>query len=55
MSAIAKTLWLIESRCRETLPLDEMAAPAGMSRSHLSRISPSPLSAYIRGRRLAER
>jgi AraC family transcriptional regulator len=58
MSAVAKTLWLIESRFRETLSLDDMAAHAGMSRSHLSRIFPIvtgySLSAYIRGRRLTE-
>ena len=36
MSAIAKTLWLIESRFRETPSLDELAAQTGLSRSHLS-------------------
>lgn len=52
MSAVAKTLWLIGSRFREPLSLDEIAAHAGMSRSHLSRIFPIAtsysLSAYIR-------
>lgn len=58
MSAIAKTVWMIESRFRETLSLDEMAAHAGVSRSHLSRTFPIAtgysISAYIRGRRLTE-
>jgi AraC family transcriptional regulator len=58
MSAIAKTVWLIESRFRETLSLDEMAAHAGVSRSYLSRTFPIAtgysISAYIRGRRLTE-
>jgi AraC family transcriptional regulator len=56
MSAIARIVWLIESRFRDTLSLDEMAAHSGLSRSHLSRIFPIvtgySLSAYIRGRRL---
>ena len=58
MSAIAKTLWLIESRFRETPSLDELAARTGLSRSHLSRIFPIStgysISSYIRGRRLTE-
>lgn len=58
MSAIAKTVWMIESRFRETLSLDDMAAHAGMSRSHLSRIfgiaTGYSISAYVRGRRLTE-
>ena len=58
MSAIAKTIWMIESRFGETVSLDEMAAHAGVSRSHLSRIFPMAtgysISAYIRGRRLTE-
>ncbi|MBI4920453.1 MAG: AraC family transcriptional regulator [Devosia nanyangense] len=58
MSAIAKTVWLIESRFRDALSLDEMAEHAGVSRSHLSRIFPIAtgysLSAYVRGRRLTE-
>ena len=58
MSAIAKTLWMIESRVGEPLSLDDMAAHAGVSRSHLSRIFPVAtgysLSAYVRGRRLTE-
>lgn len=58
MSAVAKTVWLIESRFRDALSLDEMAAHAGVSRSHLSRIFPIAtgysISAYVRGRRLTE-
>jgi AraC family transcriptional regulator len=58
MSAIAKTIWLIESRSQDPLTLDEMASHAGLSRSHLSRVFPIAtgysISAYIRGRRLTE-
>lgn len=58
MSAVGKTLWLLESRFGETLSLDELAAHAGVSRSHLSRIFPLAtgysISAYVRGRRLTE-
>jgi AraC family transcriptional regulator len=58
MSAIAKTIWMIESRFGETLTLDAMAAHAGVSRSYLSRIFPLAtgysISGYIRVRRLSE-
>ncbi len=58
MSAIAKTIWLIESRFRDSISLEEMATHAGVSRSHLSRIFPIAtgisISAYMRGRRLTE-
>lgn len=58
MSAITKTIWLIESRSADPLTLDEMAGHAGVSRSHLSRIFPLAtgysISAYLRGRRLSE-
>jgi AraC family transcriptional regulator len=58
MSAITKTIWLIESRSSDPLTLDDMAAHAGVSRSHLSRIFPLAtgysISAYLRGRRLSE-
>ena len=58
MSAVAKTIWMIETHFGDTLSLDEMAAHAGVSRSHLSRIFPMAtgysISAYIRGRRLSE-
>lgn len=59
MSAIAKTVWFIESRSRDReLSLELMAEHAGISRSYLSRIFPiitgHQLRAYIRGRRLTE-
>ena len=59
MSAILKTIWFIESRFGDNeLSLDAMAAHAGVSRSHLSRIFPivtgRQLSTYLRGRRLTE-
>ena len=58
MSAIAKTIWLLESRFGENLSLDDIAVHAGVSRSHLSRIFPLAtgysISAYVRGRRLTE-
>ncbi len=59
MSAVAKTIWMIESRFRRTICRSmTMAGHAGVSRSHLSRIFPvatgCSISAYIRGRRLTE-
>lgn len=58
MSAIGKTIWLIESHLGFPLSLDEMAAQAGVSRTHLSRIFPlgtgHSISSYIRARRLTE-
>jgi AraC family transcriptional regulator len=58
MSAIEKTLWLIESRFRDTVPLDDLALHAGLSRSYLSRLfqiaTGYSISAYVRGRRLTE-
>ncbi|HEY9010539.1 MAG TPA: AraC family transcriptional regulator [Devosia sp.] len=59
MSAVAKTVWLIESRIGDpTLSLDAMAEHAGISRSHLSRSFPvatgRQLSSYVRGRCLTE-
>lgn len=58
MSAITKTIWLIESRSADPLTLDDMASHAGVSRSHLSRIFPLAtgysISSYRRGRRLSE-
>ena len=59
MSAVAKTVWFIETRFRDgELSLETMAEHAGVSRSHLSRTFPvvtgHQLSTYIRGRRLSE-
>ncbi|MBN9361716.1 MULTISPECIES: AraC family transcriptional regulator [unclassified Devosia] len=58
MSAVAKTLWIIESRFGMPLTLEEMAVHAGVSRYHLSRIFPRAtgysISQYLRGRRLTE-
>ena len=58
MLAIAKTIWLIESRFGMPLSLDEMAGHAALSRAHLSRRFADEtgitISAYIRGRRLSE-
>lgn len=58
MSAVAKTIWMIESRFGVPLTLEEMAVHAGVSRFHLSRIFPAAtgysISAYLRGRRLSE-
>ncbi len=56
MSAIVKTIWMIESRVGTPITLDELAWHAGVSRFHLSRIFPLAtgysISAYLRGRRL---
>lgn len=58
MSAIAKTVWVIETHFGVPLSLDEMAAHAGVSRTHLSRIFPlatgHSISGYIHARRLTE-
>jgi AraC family transcriptional regulator len=57
MSAIAKTIWLIESRVGLPVTLDDLATHAGVSRFHLSRIFPLAtgysISGYLRGRRLS--
>lgn len=58
MTAIAKTIWLIESHFGLPLSLEDMAANAGVSRTYLSRIFPLAtgysISAYTRARRLSE-
>jgi AraC family transcriptional regulator len=58
MSAVAKTVWLLESRLFEPLSLDEVAMHAGLSPSHISRIFPAAtgysITGYMRARRLTE-
>lgn len=58
MTAIAKTIWLIESHFGAPISLDDMAGQAGVSRTHLSRIFPLvtgySISGYTRARRLTE-
>jgi AraC family transcriptional regulator len=58
MSAILKTIWLLESRLFEPITLDEVAARAGVSRSHISRSFPAAtgwsITGYLRARRLTE-
>lgn len=58
MSAIARTLWFIESRFRDDVALDDLAAATGVSRYHLSRMftlsTGYTVSGYLRGRRLTE-
>ena len=58
MSLIAEMLWVLESRSREPLDLEELSAVTGRSRSYLSRIFPLvtgySVTGYLRGRRLSE-
>jgi AraC family transcriptional regulator len=58
MSAIAKTVWLLESRLFEPITLDDVANHAGVSRTHISHIFPAAtgfsISGYLRARRLSE-
>jgi AraC family transcriptional regulator len=58
MSVVAKMLWVLESRSREPLGLDELAAVTGRSRSYLSRVFPLvtgySVTAYLRARRLSD-
>lgn len=57
MTAIAKTIWMIETHHGVMLSLDELAEHAGVSRTHLSRIFPLAtgysISGYTRARRLS--
>jgi AraC family transcriptional regulator len=57
MSAIGRAIWFIESHFAEDISLDDVAAAAGLSRYHLSRVfglsAGRSISAYIRGRRLS--
>lgn len=58
MSTVAQMLWIIESRFREPLTLDDIVDVTGKSKSYLSRAFPMStgysISAYLRARRLTE-
>ena len=58
MSVVSKMLWVLESRSREPLGLDELASVTGKSRSYLSRVFPLvtgySVTAYLRARRLSD-
>lgn len=58
MSVVSKMLWVLESRSREPLGLDDLAAVTGRSRSYLSRVFPLvtgySVTAYLRARRLSD-
>ncbi|MDV6329434.1 AraC family transcriptional regulator [Asticcacaulis sp. 201] len=54
----AKALWFIENRFDTTITLDDIAAHAGVSRFHMTRVFDVrmgvPVMAYVRARRLSE-
>ena len=54
----SKALWFIENRFDAVLTLDDIAAHAGVSRFHMTRIFDVrmglPVMSYVRGRRLSE-
>ncbi len=58
MSVIAEMLWVLESRSREPLDLEELASVTGRSKSYLSRVFPlvtgHSVTGYLRARRLSE-
>lgn len=58
MTAIARTIWMIETHFGVPLSLTDMAADAGVSPTYLSRIFPLAtgfsISGYMRARRLTE-
>lgn len=58
MSVIAEMLWVLESRSREPLDLEELSSVTGRSKSYLSRIFPlvtgHSVTGYLRARRLSE-
>ena len=57
MKAVEKAVWYIENHYREAVSLDKIAAAAGVSRYHLSRMFcyavGQPVSRYLRLRRLS--
>ncbi|MEZ2128433.1 MULTISPECIES: GyrI-like domain-containing protein [unclassified Sinorhizobium] len=58
MGAIGRAIWFIESHFANDISLEEIAAAAGISRYHLSRVfglaTGHSISGYIRGRRLSK-
>lgn len=58
MSVVAKMLWVLESRYREPVGLDDLASVTGLSKSYLSRVFPLvtgySVTAYLRARRLSD-
>ena len=58
MSIVAKMLWVLESRSREPLDLEELATVTGRSKSYLSRIfslvTGYSVTGYLRARRLSD-
>ena len=58
MNPVARSLWFIESHYAQELSLEQIAAAAGVSRFHLSRVfgmaTGHSVMAYVRGRRLSE-
>lgn len=58
MNPVQKAIWLIESRLRDPITLDEIACQAGVSPFHLTRafaaITGYPLIRYVRARRLSQ-
>lgn len=58
MSIVAKMIWILESRPREQLDLEELASITGRSKTYLSRIFPLvtgySVTEYLRARRLSE-
>ena len=58
MSTIAKMLWVLESRSREPLSLDDLVQVTGKSSTYLSRVFPLAtgysITGYLRARRLSE-
>lgn len=51
MSAIGRAIWFIESHFAEDISLDDVAAAAGLSRYHLSRVFGLSAGRSIRDRK----
>lgn len=58
MNSVQKAIWLVESRLRDPITLEEIASQAGVSPFHLTRafgaITGYPLIRYVRARRLSQ-